>query len=437
MIRPKYMLAVSIAMLSLAASLFAQAPQVIVVRAGKLFDSKSGQLLTNQVIVIQGERISDAGPAAVVKIPAGAQVLDLSQATVLPGLIDGHTHVYDSLTPDGRVNTSREAWTLLALKEAQTDLHAGFTAIRDVGTHGEGYGDVDIRDAIARRMFDGPRMQVSTRGLNIGPASIGTPDVTIPAGAQMVAGAEQARAAVRDQIHYGADWIKLFAVREYSFSPTGELLADPTFTLDEVQAIVDEAHRHHRGVACHAFGGEGLRNCIIAGADSIEHGEGLDESEIAMMVQKGLYYVPTGFRYSMPDVVEHDHVISGGKYSFPALGDKAFRMALTRGVKIAFGSGADGHPYLHGTQVNEFEWMVRHGMTTTQAIQSATTVAAQMMGWQDQIGSIEKGKYADLVAVSGDPLKDITELGRIKFVMKSGKIIRNDLDGAKTPGTAR
>jgi len=215
------------------------------------------------------------------------------------------------------------------------------------------------------------------------------------------------------------------------------LLVDPTFTLDEVQAIVYEAHRHHRGVACHAFGGEGLLNCIIAGADSIEHGEGLDESEIAMMVQKGLYYVPTGFRYSMPDVVEHDRVTSGGKYSFPALGDKTFRMALARGVKIAFGSGVDGHPYLHGTQVNEFEWMVRHGMTTAQAIQSATIVAAQMMGWQDQIGSIEKGKYADLVAVSGDPLKDITELGRIQFVMKGGKIIRNDLAAARTPSTAR
>jgi len=203
------MLAVLIATLSLAASLFAQAPQVIAVRAGKLFDSKSGQLLTNQVIVIQGERISDAGPAAAVKIPVGAQVIDFSQATVLPGLIDGHAHVYDSLTPAGRVNTSREAWTLLALKEAQTDLRAGFTTMRDVGTHGEGYGDVDIRDSIASGMFDGPRMQVSTRGLNTGPASIGTPDVTIPAGAQTVAGAEQARAAVRDQIRYGADWIKL------------------------------------------------------------------------------------------------------------------------------------------------------------------------------------------------------------------------------------
>ncbi len=437
MIRPKLMLAVLIATLFFAISLFAQAPQVTAVRAGKLFDSKSGQLLTNQVIIIQGERISAAGPAAEIKIPAGAQVIDLNLATVLPGLIDGHTHVYDGLTPAARVSTSREAWTLIALKEAQTDLRAGITTMRDVSTHGEGYGDVDVRNAIAHGMFDGPRMQVSTRGINTGPANIGSPDSTIPATAQMVTGAEQARAAVRSQIHYGADWIKIFTTGAYSFSPTGELLVDPTFTLEEVQAIVDEAHRHHRGVACHAYGGEGLRNCIIAGADSIEHGEGLDESEIAMMVQKGLYYVPTGFRYAMPDVVEYDRVISGGKYSFLPFGDRAFRMALARGVKIAFGSGADGHPYLHGTQVNEFEWMVRHGMTSAQAIQSSTTVAAQMMGWQDQIGSIEKGKYADLVAVSGDPLKDISELGRVKFVMKGGKIIRNDLGGAKAQGTAR
>jgi imidazolonepropionase-like amidohydrolase len=431
MIRPKFMLVVPIVILTFAASLFAQAPQVIAVRAGKLFDSKSGQMLTNQVVLIKGDRISSVGPAAGVKIPDGARVIDFSQATVLPGLIDGHSHVYDGLTPAGRVNTSREAWTLIALKEAQTDLRAGFTTMRDVGTHGEGYGDVAIREAINHGMFDGPRMQVSTRGLSTGPASIGTPDVTLPASAQTVAGADQARGAVRDQIQYGADWIKLFAAKEYSFSPTGELLVDPSFTLNEVQAIVDEAHRHHRGVACHAYGGEGLRNCIVAGADTIEHGEGLDESEMAMMLQKGLYYVPTGFRYSMPEVAEHDRIATGGKYSLPDLQDKAFRMALARGVKIAFGSGADGHPFKHGTQIVELEWMVQHGMTPTQAIQSATTVAAQMMGWQDQVGSIEKGKFADLVAVSGDPLKDISELGRIIFVMKGGKVIRNDFGTGK------
>ena len=426
MIRLRSIAAILLALLLPAALLFAQAPQVVVVRAGKLFDSRSGRLLANQVVVIQGERIREVGPAAEVRIPAGAQVIDLSQGTVLPGLIDGHTHVYDSLTAAGRVTISAEAWTLLALKEAQTDLRAGFTAMRDVGTHGEGYGDVDIRDAIARGMFDGPRMQVSTRGINTGPANIGAPGSLIPATAQMVAGAEQCRAAVRDQIRYGADWIKIFTTRDYSFSPTGELLVDPTFTWEEVRAIVDETHRHNRRVACHAFGGEGLLNCVKAGADTIEHGEGLDESELAMMVQKGLYYVPTGFRYSMPDVMEHDRAIAGGKYSFLPLGDKAFRMALARGVKIAFGSGADGHPFKHGTQVGEFEWMVAHGMTAAQAIQAATVVNAEMMGWQDQIGSIEKGKYADLVAVSGDPLQDISELGRVKFVMKGGKIVRND-----------
>ncbi len=340
------------AILALAASLAAQT-QAVAIRAGKLFDSKSGQLLTNQVVLIQGERISYVGSAAEAKIPAGAQVLDLSQATVLPGLIDGHVHVYDSLTPAGRVNTSAEAWTLLALKEAQTDLRAGFTTVRDVGTHGEGYGDVAIRDAIASGMFEGPRMQVSTRGIGTGRAYIGAPGVTIPAGAQMIpAGADQGRAAVREQIGHGADWIKLFSTGSYSFSPTGELLVDPTFTYEEVQAMVDEAHRHRRGVACHAYGGEGLRNCIVAGADSIEHGEGLDATEIDIMVKKGLYYVPTGFRYSMPEIVEHDRLTTGGRFSFPALQDKSFRMALARGVKIAFGSGADGHPYKHGAQID-------------------------------------------------------------------------------------
>ena len=428
----KIMLATALTILTLAVSLLAQAPQIIAIRAGRLFDSKSGRLLMNQVVLISGDRITGVGPVNEVKVPTDAQVIDLSQATVLPGLIDGHAHVYDSLTPAGRVNTSAESWTLLALKEAQTDLRAGFTTIRDLGTHGEGYGDVAIRDAIASGMFDGPRMQVSTRGIGTGRAYIGAPGIAIPAGAQMfAAGAEQARAAVREQIGYGADWIKIFSTGGYAFSPTGELLVDPTFTYEEVQASVDEAHRHRRKVACHAFGGEGLRNCVMAGADSIEHGEGLDESEIAIMVQKGLYYVPTGFRYSMPEVVEQDRITTGGKYSFPSLQDKAFRAALAHGVKIAFGSGADGHPYKHGAQIDELGWMASHGMTTVQAIQSATTVAAQMMGWQDQVGSLETGKYADLIAVSGDPLKDIAELGRIQFVMKGGKIVHNEFGGDK------
>jgi imidazolonepropionase-like amidohydrolase len=203
-------------------------------------------------------------------------------------------------------------------------------------------------------------MQVSTRGLSTGARYIGAPGITIP-GLQEVEGAEQARGAVREQIHYGADWIKVIACGNYAFSSTGELLVDLTFTLAEVQAIVDEAHRHHRGVACQAYGGEGLRNCIEAGVDTIEHGKGLDESEITMMVQKSIYYDATGFRYSMPEVIEHDRPTTGGKYSLAAVHDKAFRLALSKGVKIMFGSGVDGTPYAHGAQAGEFGWLV-HGL---------------------------------------------------------------------------
>ena len=219
--------------------------QVTAIRAGRLFDPKSGANLTNQVVLISGDRITDVGPADRVQVPAAAKVIDLSQATVLPGLVDGHSHVYDTLSPAQRVSTSNEAWTLLALKEAQVDLRAGFTTMRDLSTHGEGYGDVDVRNAIDRGYFQGPRLQVSTKGIGAVAPTIGFPGITIPANNQTIAGADDARRVVREQIHYGADWIKIFSAGDYSFSPTGEFFVDPTFTRAEVDAIVDEAHRHH------------------------------------------------------------------------------------------------------------------------------------------------------------------------------------------------
>jgi imidazolonepropionase-like amidohydrolase len=404
-----------------------QPERLVAIQAGRLFDSKSGQNLLNQVILIKGERIVEVGAADKIQIPAGAQLIDFSHATVLPGLIDGHTHVYDTTSPGNRVTQSVEAWTLLALKEAQTDLRAGFTTIRDVGTHGEGYGDADVRDAINNGLFDGPRMQVSTRGIGAsGSDFIGARGVEISGGHKNVAGPDEARQAVREQIRYGADWIKIFPAANYSFSPTGELYVEPTLTLDEVKAIVDEAHRHHRKVAAHAFGGEGLRNSIVAGVDTIEHGQGLNEEEMAMMIQKGIYWDVTGYRYSMPEIIERDRKDTNGQYSISAIHEKAFHMALSKGVKIMFGSGVDGNPYAHGTQVTELDWLVRHGMTPQKVLQAATIVNAEVLGWQDRIGSIEKGKYADLISVPGDPLQDINQLQRVNFVMKGGKVIRND-----------
>jgi imidazolonepropionase-like amidohydrolase len=416
--------------------LWAQTPQAVAIRAGHLFDSKSGQMLANQVVLITGEKITEVGAADRVQIPSGARVIDLSQATVLPGLIDAHTHVYSSLSAGARLNTSKEAWTLMAIGNAQTTLRAGFTTVRDVGTHGEGYGDVDVRNAINRGLFEGPRMQVSTRGIGAsGSDYIGIPGTTITGGNEDIHGVDQAREAVREQIRYGADWIKVFPTAGYSFSPVGQLYVEPTFTLVELQAIVDEAHRHHHGVAAHAYGGEGLRNSILAGVDTIEHGQGLDDEMATMMAQKGLYFDVTGFRYTMPEIVENDRKMTGGKYSIIPIFEKNFRNALNRGVKIIVGSGVDGTagdprssgPLNHGTQAVEFTWLVNHGMTPAAAIQAGTMVDAEMMGWQDRVGSVEKGKFADMIAVSGDPLQDITELERVKFVMKGGQVVRNDL----------
>jgi imidazolonepropionase-like amidohydrolase len=400
----------------------------VAVRAGRLFDSKTGQMVDRQVVLIQGDRITDVGPEDKIKIPDGAQVIDLSQATVMPGLIDAHTHVYDSLTASERVNTSKEAWTIIAVKNARTDLRAGFTTVRDAGSHGEGYGDADVRNAINRGLIEGPRMQVSTRGIGgAGSDYIGGPGGNLTAGQQTITGPLQAREVVREQIRYGADLIKIFPAGGYSFSPTGELFVEPMLTLDEVQAIVDEAHRHHRKVASHAYGGDGLKYSVMAGVDTIEHGQALDESEMSMMNQKGLYWDVTGYRYSMPEIVERDHKATGGKYDLPSIFAKTFQMGLSMKVKMMFGSGVDGDPYAHGDQYTEFDWLVKHGMTAAKAIQLATAVDAEAMGWQADIGSLEKGKYADIVAVSGDPLKDISEMQRVKFVMKGGKVVRNDL----------
>jgi imidazolonepropionase-like amidohydrolase len=423
------MVAGILAVLGAASGAWSQTGAVVAIRAGRMFDSNTGQELARQVVVVQGERIIDVGPENQIKIPAGARVIDLSQATVLPGLIDGHSHVFDSLTNGERVVTTNEAWALSAMHEAQTDLLAGFTTMRDCGSHGEGYGDVDVRNAINRGLFDGPRMQVSTRGIGAaGTSYIGMPGINLTAGNVGIHGVEEARQAVREQLHYGADWIKVFPVSGWSFSPSGEIFFEPTFTLEELKAIVDEAHRHNHRVAAHAYGGEGLRNSIIAGVDTIEHGQGLDDTMIEMMVQKGLYYDPTGIRYSLPSIDASDRKRTGGKYSIIPIFDKNARAAIAhKGLKIMFGTGVDGDLYAHGTQARDFEWLVQHGMTPAAAIQSATLVDSQMMGWQDRIGSLEKGKFADIIAVSGDPLQDITELQRVKFVMKGGKVIKNEL----------
>jgi imidazolonepropionase-like amidohydrolase len=390
-----------------------------------MFDSKTGQMLTSQVVLLNGERITAVGPEAQVKIPADAQVIDLRQATVLPGLIDGHTHMFNARKPNG----TTEDYMLIAVQNVQASLRAGFTAARDMTTHGNGYGDIAIRNAINEGRIDGPRYQVSTRGIVWGAAPPNPAAPDNPLASAVVRSAEEGRAAVRDQIAHGADWIKLYPAGAYSFSPTGEAQYVVTYPLPVLQAMIDETHRLGKKAGCHVYGGEGQKNAIIAGCDTIEHAFGLDQEQANMMIAKGLYYDPTLVRYTEPYMDDNDAKNTGGKYRLIPIFEHAVSMAAaTKGMKIMMGSGADGETYVHGTQALDFEALVKHGgLTPVRAIQAGTTINAEALGWQDQIGSIDQGKYADLIAVSGDPLADITELQRVKFVMKGGKIIKNEV----------
>jgi len=401
-------------------------PRVLAVRAGRLFDSRAGVMLTTQVIVVNGDRITAVGPEARVKVPAGAQVVDLAQATVLPGLIDAHTHMFNTRGP----NTTTEAAMLMAIQNLQADLRAGVTAARDMTSHGNGYGDVEIRKAIDEGRFDGPRYQVSTLGIvwDAGPA----PARQNPLASTLVRSADEGRAAVRDQIAHGADWIKLYPAGNYSFAETGEPQYVVTYPLPVLQAMIDEAHRLGKKTGCHVYGGEGQRNAIAAGCDTIEHAWALTQKDADTMAARHLYFDPTIVRYTEPYMDDNDGKNTGGKFRMIPIIERAVSMAIaTPGLKIMVGSGVDGATFVHGTQALEFEALVRRGMTPARAIQSGTMINAEAMGWQDRIGSIEQGKYADLVAVSGDPLTDITELQRVKFVMKGGRIVRNDFSAGR------
>jgi imidazolonepropionase-like amidohydrolase len=409
----------------------ALASQVVAIRAGRLFDSRNGRILTDQVIVIRGDRVAEVGASGQVQTPAGARTIDLSHATVLPGLIDAHTHIFLTGESHGRYEEQllMESWqyrTIEAVINARLDLMAGFTAMRDCETEGAMYSDVDVKRAINRGLIPGPRLEVATRAISTTggyPLEGYSPEITVPQGAQIVDGVDQARKAVREQIKYGADFIKVYGTHHFRFTPEGKLVSVPTFSADELVTIVDEAHSEGVKVACHAYGNPGLRNCIDANVDSIEHGIDLDDGSIAAMKQQGTWLVPTLYVYEFEP--EEDLTATGGKTSRARIHEASFKKALAAHIRIAFGT--DVGPFPHGTQAKEFEYMVRFGMTPSEAIQAATLRAAELMSWDDRVGAIEAGKFADVVAVAGDPLSDITELERVKFVMKGGEVYRNDL----------
>jgi len=403
------------------------APGTIAIRAGRLFDSTTGQMLTRRLVLITGDRITDVGPENAVKMPPGVQVIDLSQSTVLPGLIDAHTHMFNQRA----ATKSAEQSLLIAVQNAQADLRAGFTSARDMSSHGNGYADIEIRNAINEGRFEGPRYQVSTLGIVWGPEPRKPGVAENPLASTVVRNVDEARAAVRDQIGHGADWIKLFPTGAYSFDAAGKAHYVLTYPMPVLQALIDETHRLGKKSACHVLGGEGQRNAIIAGCDTIEHAYDLDQEQANMMVAKGLFYDPTLQRYTEPYMDDVDKKNTGGKYRMIPIFEHAVQIAAaTKGMKIMMGSGADGSTYPHGAQALDFEMLVRHGgLTAARAIQAGTVVNAEVMGWKDRVGSIDKGKYADLIAVSGDPLADITELQRVKFVMKGGRVIRNEIGG--------
>jgi imidazolonepropionase-like amidohydrolase len=406
---------------------------VTVVRAGRLFDSDAGRMLTNQVVVINGERITQVGPEAQVKIPAGARVIDLSRATVVPGLIDAHTHMFN----DPVKGWSPERMTLMAVTNLQADLHAGITSARDMGSHSNGYADVDIRNAINEGEIDGPRFKVAGRGIVWGARPADPNNPANPRSAIVVRSEEEGRAAVREHVEHGVDHIKLYPGGGYSFGPNGEDQYATAYPLPVLQAIIDEAHRNNLKTGCHVYGGEGIQNAITAGCDTIEHGYGLRQPQLDEMAAKGIFYDVTFARYSSPYMDDNDAKNTGGKYRIVPIYRNAMRMAIaTPKLTVLFGTGVDGTFFVHGTNALEFEKLVKEGgMPPARAIQAGTISNAMMMGWQKDVGSIAAGKFADLAAVAGDPLADITELQRVRFVMKGGKVIRNDLATGSSTST--
>jgi len=434
------LLAVVISLLSCPGPLAGQTPPanpppLVFIKAGRVINVRTGRVDENQGILIEGDRIKSVGPfqQTLALVNPRARIIDLSNATVLPGLADCHTHILlqgDITTADYDEQLLKESIPYRAIRATaavRTALTNGFTALRDLETEGAMYADVDVKQAINRDVIPGPRMFVSTRAFSatgMYPLSGYSWELKMPEGVQIVDGPDNIRRAVREQVKYGADWIKFYADRRY-YMKDGGLRSWVNFTDEEMQAMVGEAHRLGRRVAAHAMGRDGIDAALRANVDSIEHGYGLDEKLMDRMVKQGVYWCPTIY---VGVYVAEGRAAAGAPIwiTMRDLEAKAFPIAVRKGVKIAYGTDAGGYAWTVN-QAREFSYMVQYGMTPMQAIQSATTVAAELLERTNDMGAIEPGKYADIIAVAGDPLRDITELERVRFVMKGGAVFRNDL----------
>ncbi len=415
------------AVLLMGLPLAGQKPPVTAIRCGQLFDGKTLSLKQNVIVLVEGNRIKDAGASA--SIPADAKVIDLSDSTVLPGLVDAHTHTFlhgiDYET--ALLKKSLQYRAIWATVAARNMLMAGFTSIRDLETEGAEYGDVAVRDAINDGLIIGPRMQCATRALSItgGYSPYGyAPHVQIPKGVQIADGVDGVRKAVREQLSNGADVIKIYIDhRRRGAQDPDRLTAWPTFSFEEVKAIVEEASQVGVKVAAHVYNSAPAQTAIRAGVASLEHGMYLDETTFRMMASKGVYWVPTLMAYvQVMDDAGMDPKRKRIMAGTTAQHREAFQRALKTPVKIAFGTDLDGR---HGNAGQELVWMVRYGMPPLEALRSATSVAAELLGWHDRIGTIEPGKLADIIAVRGNPQQDISTMTGVHFVMKDGIVYKH------------
>lgn len=405
-----------------------------VIRAGTLIDGKGDAPKKNQLIFVRGEKVEKVtnGSAA---IPAGATVVDLSNATVLPGLIDSHTHIFlwgeDPAKGGYDANILRAGIAQRAARATaacRRALEQGFTTLRDVETEGAGYGDVEIKAAIVDGTIPGPRLYVSTRAISTtGGYNLEgyAPELDMPKGAQLVDGPVEARKAARQQLEHGADWIKVYMTHRSWTDKQGNLVSQSTLTLEELKAIVEEAHGWQKKVACHAYNGIGLQRALDGGCDSIEHGLELTDAQVAQMVKQGTWYCPTiGVYYTDWAPAGTPAGVRDRKRA--SVHEVSFAKALKAGVKIVFGTDMGGIPWDEPIAA-EFESMTKLGMTPMAAIQAATSRAAEMLDAKGEIGVIAAGAQADIIAVSGDPLKTISELRNVKFVMHDGSVFKNEM----------